>query len=406
MEEITVTLQSIVAHKMRSILTMLGVIIGIAAIISIFSIIEGNTANMKKEMIGGSNNTMEIEYDKKSSFDPKLRSEKEAKKPNYLPTIGEEQIKKVREVPNVIDAGLSYQTDTKVYYKAKKSQGIVAVVTSNIDRLKQLKIIEGEGFDSEAFKENKQVIYLDQTLYEELFKGQNGIGQYVEVKGVPFEVKGIFKKEQAENDAYSFAEKEAYIPLEQAYKIFNELDIAPKVIIQSTDTDKLQVAAKQVVKVLNKEIPVSDYGYGIRNLEELQSSLEKFNQSNFILLAGIASISLLVGGIGVMNIMLVSVTERTREVGVKKALGARRKIILKQFLVEAVVITLLGGILGVIIGMLGGYIITNLLGYPYIVSILSIIASLAFCCIIGIVFGLLPAMKASKLDPIEALRFE
>lgn len=405
MEEIISALQSILAHKMRSILTMLGVIIGIAAIISIFSIIEGNTANMKKEMIGGSNNTMEVEYDKKSSFDPSLRSGKEEKKPSYLPRIGEEQLQKVRQVPDVIDAGLAYQTEASIYHQASKTQSNVAAATPNIGKLKRLKILKGESFDSKNFKENKQIIYLEQTLYEELFKGQDGIGQYVEVKGVPFEVKGVFEAEK-ENSPYGFVEKEAYIPLEQAYKIFSEIDIAPKVIIQSKDTDKLQIAASKVAEVLNNEIPKSDYVYGVRNMEELQKSLEQFNQSNFILLAGIASISLLVGGIGVMNIMLVSVTERTREIGVKKALGARRKVILKQFLVEAVVITLIGGILGVLIGLLGGFIITQVLEYPYIVSIISVVASLAFCCIIGIIFGLLPAMKASKLDPIEALRFE
>jgi putative ABC transport system permease protein len=130
------------------------------------------------------------------------------------------------------------------------------------------------------------------------------------------------------------------------------------------------------------------------------------NQSSFILLSGIASISLLVGGIGVMNIMLVSVTERTKEIGIKKALGARRKVILKQFLVEAVVLTLIGGILGILIGLLSGYIITQSLDFPYIVSTLSIIVSLVFCSLMGVIFGLLPAMKASKLNPIEALRFE
>lgn len=406
MEEIGVAIQSILAHKMRSILTMLGVIIGIAAIISIFSIIEGNSANLKKEMIGGSNNTMEVEYDKKSSFDPSLRSGKKEQKPSYLPEIGKEQLKKIRHIPNVLDAGLAYQTDTNVYHQDRKVQSKVAAVTPNIGKLKRLKIIKGDSFDSKDFQKNKQIIYLDQTLYEELFKGRDGIGQYVEVKGIPFEVKGVFKMEEEDDSPYNFIEKEAYIPSEQAYKIFSEIDIAPNIIIQSTDTDKLQAAAKKVAQVVNKEIPKSDYAYGVRNMEEVQKSLEQFNQSRFILLAGIASISLLVGGIGVMNIMLVSVTERTREIGVKKALGARRKVILKQFLVEAVVITLLGGILGVLIGLLGGFIITHVLKYPYIVSIISVVASLAFCCIIGIIFGLLPAMKASKLDPIEALRFE
>lgn len=406
MEEVGVAVQSILAHKMRSILTMLGVIIGIAAIISIFSIIEGSTANLKKEMIGGSNNTMEIEYEKKSSFDPTLRTGKDEKKPYYLPSIGEEQLKKVRQVPNVIDAGLAYKMEANVYHQANKVQSDVAAATPNISKLKQLKITKGEGFDSANFKENKQVIYLNQTLYDELFKGQEGIGQYVEVKGVPFEVKGVFEVEEADSDPYSITEKIAYIPFEQAYKISSELDIAPKVVIQSTDTDKLESAARKVAKVLNNEIPKSDYAYGVRNMEEFQKSIEQINQSTFILLAGIASISLLVGGIGVMNIMLVSVTERTREIGVKKALGARRKVILKQFLVEAIVITMLGGILGVAIGILSGFVITNILSFPYKISLISVIASLSFCCIIGIVFGMLPAMKASKLDPIEALRFE
>ena len=123
-------------------------------------------------------------------------------------------------------------------------------------------------------------------------------------------------------------------------------------------------------------------------------------------IGAIAGISLFVGGIGVMNIMLVSVTERTREIGIKKALGARRKIILKQFLIEAVILTLMGGIIGVVAGIASGFAITQSLAYPYILSLFSVFVSLLFCCIIGVVFGLLPAVKASKLDPIEALRFE
>lgn len=120
----------------------------------------------------------------------------------------------------MIDAGLAYQTEANVYRQASKAQSKVSAVTPNIDKLKRLKILKGEGFDSKDFKENKQIIYLDQTLYEELFKGQDGIGQYVEVKGVPFEVKGVFKAEEEDDSPYSFVEKEAYIPLEQAYKIF------------------------------------------------------------------------------------------------------------------------------------------------------------------------------------------
>ena len=410
MEEIRFALQSIFAHKMRSVLTMLGVIIGIAAIISIFSIIGGNTEKMKREMIGSNNNTMNIQYDRKSAFQQNtmsdgILSEKEEKKPLYFPFLDEDVLKKVNEIPEVIASGLSYQKDGKIYRKAKGTDAKVSAVTSSVQDLEQLNFIKGEGFAAQAFKEQQQAIFLEDSLYDELFPNEEGIGQFVEVNGVPFKVQGVFKLDPNSSNLFSF-EKRAYVPLQQAHKLSDELDIVPLVTIQTNNTDQLQGAAEKAAKILNQQIPPSDYEYGVMNLGEFARELERMNQSSFILLAGIASISLLVGGIGVMNIMLVSVTERTKEIGIKKALGARRKVILKQFLVEAVVLTLIGGILGILIGLLSGYIITQSLDFPYIVSTLSIIVSLVFCSLMGVIFGLLPAMKASKLNPIEALRFE
>lgn len=410
MEEIRFALQSIFAHKMRSILTMLGVIIGIASIISIFSIIGGNTEKMKREMIGGNNNTMNIQYDRKSSFQQNIMSDgllsaNEEKKPLYFPFLDEEVLKKINEIPEVLLSGLSYQKDGKIYRKAKGSDTKVSAVTSSVANLEQLNFIKGEGFDSQAFKEQKQAIFLEDSLYDELFPNEEGIGQFVEVNGVPFKVQGVFALDPNSSNIFSF-EKRAYVPLQQAHKLSDELDIVPLITIQTNNTDQLQDAAEKAAEILNRQVPPSDYEYGVMNLIEFARELERMNQSSFILLSGVASISLLVGGIGVMNIMLVSVTERTNEIGIKKALGARRKVILKQFLVEAVVLTLIGGILGILIGLLSGYIITQSLDFPYIVSALSIIVSLVFCSLMGVIFGLLPAMKASKLNPIEALRFE
>ncbi len=410
MEEIRFALQSIFAHKMRSILTMLGVIIGIASIISIFSIIGGNTEKMKREMIGGNNNTMNIQYDRKSSFQQNIMSDgllsaNEEKKPLYFPFLDEEVLKKINEIPEVLLSGLSYQKDGKIYRKAKGSDTKVSAVTSSVANLEQLNFIKGEGFDSQAFKEQQQAIFLEDSLYDELFPNEEGIGQFVEVNGVPFKVQGVFALDPNSSNIFSF-EKRAYVPLQQAHKLSDELDIVPLITIQTNNTDQLQDAAEKAAEILNRQVPPSDYEYGVMNLIEFARELERMNQSSFILLSGIASISLLVGGIGVMNIMLVSVTERTNEIGIKKALGARRKVILKQFLVEAVVLTLIGGILGILIGLLSGYIITQSLDFPYIVSALSIIVSLVFCSLMGVIFGLLPAMKASKLNPIEALRFE
>ena len=198
----------------------------------------------------------------------------------------------------------------------------------------------------------------------------------------------------------------AYVPLTQWPKVAGEINPTPAVIVQGEDTDGLKPAAEKVAMLLNGFIPQSDYVFGIMNLEDFEKQMDEFNRSEFYLLAGIASISLLVGGIGVMNIMLVSVTERTREIGVKKALGARRKVILLQFLTESVTLTFIGGITGILFGLIAGKGITSALNYPYMVSWLAIIGSMAFCSIIGIVFGLMPAIKASKLDPIEALRYD
>ncbi|MGX4686979.1 ABC transporter permease [Vagococcus sp. JNUCC 83] len=403
MEEVSSALQSILAHKMRTILTMLGVIIGIASIIAIFSIIEGNTAKMKTDLIGGNNNTIDIKYDTKSNFDPTIASKENSITPNYIPSISQSTINKIRHQSGVKDAVESYSKQGAIYYQNEKSTGTVYASTNKLLSLKLFGIIKGEKLKDSEF--NNQVTYLHESMYHKLFPNDNGIGQYVEINSVPFKVVGVYKNLDPNAQKYGM-ESSSIIPISERMKVFEEIDLAPEITIQTTNTDQLKESGQKVADILNETLPKSDYMYGIINFNELEKQLEQFNQSSFILLAGIASISLIVGGIGVMNIMLVSVTERTREIGVKKALGARRKIILRQFLFEAILMTILGGMIGIIFGILIGYIVTHLLSYPYIISYIAIVISLLFCCVIGVIFGLLPAMKASKLDPIDALRFE
>ena len=405
MEDIFVALNSILSHKMRSMLTMLGIIIGIGAIIAIFSIIEGNTENTKRQLIGGSNNTIKVVYDKKNVIDPSIPEKAQAKKPGYIPFMGEDILNKIREIPGVKNALLTYGTDDKIYHLEQKTSGKVQAVSQNIAEIKKMRTIEGADFSDPAFQNQEQVTYLEKSLYDSLFPNGNGIGKYIEVKGSPFKVIGVFESTE-QSGLTAGADRVAYIPLQQWHRLFEELNVNPEVTVQTYKADDLKKVAKKVGDYLNQQVPSSDYMFGVLNLQEFERQLDNLNQSNFVLLAGIASISLLVGGIGVMNIMLVSVTERTREIGIKKALGARRKIILKQFLIEAVILTLMGGFIGVVAGILSGFAITQSLSYPYILSLFSVFVSLLFCCIIGVVFGLLPAVKASKLDPIEALRFE
>lgn len=404
LENILLSLQSIWAHKLRSILTMLGVIIGIAAIIAIFGIIEGNTANMKKNILGGSNNTIELEFGPLSQFSPADSDGKEEQKPNYIPIFSKQEMDQIRNAPNVKNASLSFEKRTSIFRENNSVNEKVRAITPEYFQLFPQKVIAGRFFEASDYNEGNQVALLTKSSYKNLFPNEDGIGQIIEINGAPFQVIGIVEDEKVTN---TYEEnRDVYVPLDTWPLISEGINPTPKVIVQATDSDNLKSAAANAAKLLNNWIPTSDYIFGLMDYSSFEKSMEEMNQSQFVLLAGIASISLLVGGIGVMNIMLVSVTERTREIGVKKALGARRKIILTQFLVESVTLTVLGGFLGVSIGLIIAKILTTIFGFPYIISWLAILGSLGFCMIIGIVFGLMPAIKASKLDPIEALRYE
>ncbi|RHH66544.1 MULTISPECIES: ABC transporter permease [Vagococcus] len=403
MEEVSSALQSILAHKMRTILTMLGVIIGITSIIAIFSIIEGNTAKMKTELIGGNNNITEIEYNKKSVFDSTIADKKNPVTPNYIPKISGEMMDNIKKQEGVKDILQSYVQQNDLFNGNIKTNATIYVSTNKLLDFKLFDIIKGNKKSDQGFV--NQVTYLHELTYNKLYPEDDGLGRYVEINGTPFKVIGVYRNKDEKSRKYG-TENSAIIPLSEKSKVFEEIDVAPTFLLQTEKTDQLKTSGQKVASMLNETLPKSDYTYGIRNFKQFEQQLEQFNRSNFILLAGIASISLIVGGIGVMNIMLVSVTERTREIGVKRALGARRIVILRQFLVEAILMTVLGGILGIMLGLISGYLITQYLNYPYIVSYLAVGISLVFCTVIGVVFGLLPAMKASKLDPIEALRFE
>lgn len=403
MEMLVISIRSVFAHKMRSILTMLGVIIGIAAIISIFSIIEGNTANMKRQLLGGTNNTMEVLYDQISRFDKGEANSSEAKKPLYIPEISEEILKELKKEINLKNIGIGYAVNQAAFYKTKAIYGKFSAASSDYINMKNLKLLEGRIINDQDQAQRKQVIIINEEMKKQLPE-EVQIGSYIEINGTPFQLIGIYK-EKLNEQVYN-SEKTAFVPYNQWNNIFETIDNQPTVLVQTQNINDLQLVATRVAQTLNKRFPKSDYVFGIENYDQYTQQMEEFNKSNFYLLAGIASISLLVGGIGVMNIMLVSVTERTREIGVKKALGARRRLILQQFLVESVILTLIGGMIGIVTGIIAGLVIVSILGFPYIISVLAIFGSLAFCCLIGILFGLLPAIKASKLNPIEALRFE
>lgn len=398
-ENIRLALQAIVNHRLRSILTMLGIIVGIASIISIFSIINGNTANMKKQMIGGQTNSMHIEYGSRNGFISGNSSSKD-KSPDYSPIIKESDLNRLLTIDKITNASLFYQGNFSVFHKDLKADAMIMGIDQHFFTILPHKILQGRMLSQKEFQSQKQVCVLSKELFDVLFPYMNLNDQLIEINGVPFRILGT-----VESQTDQMLGKNIFISGKSQALVEMKVNQKPTILIQTKDAGALETAAFMAAQQLTKLIPPSDYVFSMKNYDDVKKMTAEINQSNMILLGGIASISLLVGGIGVMNTMLVSVTERTREIGLKKALGATKKIIMTQFLTEATVLSLVGGILGIIIGVTVSFIAVHFLTYPFEISLFSIIISVSFSIIIGIVFGFIPAYKASQLKPIDALRY-
>ena len=410
-ENITLSMRGIWSHKLRSILTMLGVIIGIASIIAIVSIVQGTNRKLEKSLIGSGNNVVTVsvlqdnwEY----SFDQGV--------PNGIPMVSDASIENIKTMDGVTDACKFHKRQgwNQVYYNdVSLSYGnVVGVGEGYIDMI-EYRINAGRDFTSDEYTGGKKVAIIDESAKDILFSGENPLGEAIEINGEPFVVIGVAKnmnKQEEEYESindyymngYGSAQGQIFIP-DGTWPIIYQYDEPESVAIKVEDVKQMQSVAQSASDELNTYITSTDYKYG-SDSGDYSEDLKTLTNAIQLMLVGIASLSLLVGGIGVMNIMLVSVTERTSEIGLKKALGAKRRVIMAQFLTESAVLTSVGGILGIIVGIGLAKLISTLTGLEFAVSIPWIFISVAFSMGIGILFGAMPASKASKLNPIEALR--
>ena len=413
-ENIRLAFQGIWSHKLRSVLTMLGIIIGIAAIIIIVSTIKGTNEQIKENLIGSGNNVVTVQLNQDGyPYDMSWSG-----LPSGVRVITEETRQELLKIRGVEDVSLylSRSYAQQVFYKNTQFNGSMYGIDRNYLRVYGYQIKTGRGFTETDYENFRKVALVDTKAVTTLFAGEDPVGEPIEIGGDVFTVVGVVTPLKdftptinSLNDYWLYADTSGgtvYLP-DAVWPTAFRFDEPQNVAIKTVNTDAMTTAGKEAADLLTeKQILTADSPFDYRSQDMLEQAqqLQSMSQSTNAQLVWIASISLLVGGIGVMNIMLVSVTERTSEIGLKKALGAKKRRIAFQFLTEAAVLTSLGGLIGVGSGVGLAQLISKLMQIPVAISVPAIVIAVVFSTLIGIIFGLLPASKAANLSPIEALR--
>lgn len=390
-ESLKMSWKNIINSKFRSFLTILGVLIGVTAIISLITLMEGaiNESNRQFEELGAGKLSISISgtvlkhgLTEKDIEDLSNLDNVDSVLPNVSNTMS--IVANFESVDNI-----SIEGKTESYFKNNKDL-----------------ILRGRGLNLLDIQHKNNVCVISKELEENIFSGRNSLGQKVNIGGISYEIIGVI--DSSSNDPMSMmmignTDGTVMIPYKQALKLSNSKYInSLEVVVE--DTNKTSSTISSIEGFLNQKFNHNEDAYRIINLESILDIMETMQSMMKGILVGIASISLLVGGIGIMNIMIVNVSERTIEIGLRKALGAQPKHIQLQFLIEAVILSLLGGILGVILGVTISLVGFNLLNIPPMISIDGITLGLGFSVLIGVIFGWAPAKKASELNPIDALR--
>ncbi len=395
---------SLKTNRMRSTLTSLGVIIGVAAVIVMLAIGTGASERVTKDMESMGSNLLTI---RSASANQGGVRQGAGSKPSLTLKDAEALNRLARGVEAV--APVSNQNQQVVYGNQNWSTTVYGTTRQYL-KIKNYEILLGRNFHPEDVKNSTKSAIIGSTVSYELFGDVNPINKTIRIGGVPFKVIGVLKSKGSsgpfDNDDLIF------IPITTAQKkVFGTYfpGTVNMIIVKAQDSDVIKTTEEDIDEILSLRHNIGKGRYKdfeIRNSAEFQEKLKSTVRTFSILLGSIASVSLLVGGIGIMNIMLVSVTERTREIGIRMAIGARSLDIRKQFLIEALLLALIGGVIGVFAGIITTKIISVLSDMLTVISPFSIILSLSFSAMVGVIFGFYPAYKASLLNPIDALRYE
>lgn len=396
---------SLKINKMRSMLTSLGIIIGVSAVIIMLAVGSGASERIAKDMESMGSNLLMIRSGAATSCGVRMGS-------GTKPTLTLKDAEAIETQGLGVIAVAPYSSEVKqlTYGNQNWSTSVIGTTASYLF-IRNWEIQDGRNFLPEDIKNNTKVAIVGNTVATELFGDVNPINKTIRIGNVPFRIVGILKI-KGENSMGMDEDDRIFIPVTTAQKKVFGTDfpgMISMINVKAADEDSLSIAEEDITDILRRRHHIGktqEDDFQVRNLAQMQEAMKSSAQTMSILLGAIASVSLLVGGIGIMNIMLVSVTERTKEIGIRMAIGAKASDIRIQFLIESFLLSLIGGLAGVIIGVLGAKSVEFFSSMSISISSFSIILSLGFSGAIGILFGYYPAYKASLLNPIDALRYE
>jgi len=396
-----IAVRAIRGNPLRSLLTMLGVIIGVASVIAMVSIGQGArlATTQQIEALGSNLLTVIAMYARQGGI--------AAAGPVQTLTLDDADAI-AREVPGVTDASAEFSRQAQVVFGGHNTFTQISGVTPAFPSVRNFRPAQGQFFTEDDLRRRAKVAVLGKTVAGTLFPEADPIGQRIRIRGVTFTVTGVMEPKGA-GPPFGDRDDAVFVPLTTAqYRLFG-VTYVRSIYVQvgnAGDMTTVQQAVTNLLRTRHRLSPGRDDDFIIRSQADIIQAFTGVAQTMTLLLGGVAAVALIVGGIGIMNIMLVSVTERTHEIGIRKAVGARRSDILLQFLVESATIGVTGGIIGIAVGILGSRLITQLAGWATLLSAQAIVLAFAFAVAVGVFFGLYPARRAAMLDPIEALRYQ
>lgn len=400
-----IALRALLVNKMRSALTMLGIIIGVGAVIAMIAVGSGAKKRIADQIASMGSNILIVVSGSSTSGGLRVGA-------GTVPTLTVEDSKAIlSEIPGVRSVAPHLSGIAQVIYGNQNWSTVIYGTIPELLEIREWSLNSGRSFIQQDLDGAGKVFILGKTVADNLFGGIDPIGQIVRIKKVPFTVIGVLNP-KGQSTWGTDQDDTVFVPLSTAQKrLFGQKfpGMVRVITVQAREPEVMKTVEDQITDLLRQRHriqPGQDNDFSVRNLTEVASSAEESAKVMSLLLGAIASISLIVGGIGIMNIMLVSVTERTREIGIRIAVGAKGKDILLQFLIESLVLSLVGGILGIGVGIAGTLILSSFTQWPTLFSVQAILLAFLFSGSVGVFFGFYPARKASLLNPIEALRYE